>query len=506
MKKKGKVYIIGAGPGDPGLITVRGVECLSRADVVIYDHLVCEDILRHARPEARRIYAGKKGGDHTLPQEEINRLLVEEAAQGRTVARLKGGDPFIFGRGGEEAEVLAAAGVPFEIVPGVTSAIAVPAYSGIPLTHRAHASTLTLVTGHEDPSKVQTGIDWSALARMGTLVFMMGVRNLEAIVKNLIGCGRSAGTPAAVIRWGTTPDQKTVQGTLGDIVRKAAENMISPPAVLVVGEVVMLRGVLNWFEAKPLFGKGVVITRPEEQAREFAGLLFERGARPVLFPTIRIAPPAGWSRMDDALARIASFDWIVFTSANGVRSFFDRLARLGMDARRLGGAKICAIGPATARLVKGFGLGVDLVPQRFISESVVEAFRGIDLKGKRVLLPRAEEARDVIPEGLAGMGADVEVLTAYRTVRSDKRREEFEEILRDGKVDVLVFTSPSTIRCFLEIMGSGFSLPDEVKIACIGPVTAAAARKAGLRIDIMQEEYTIPGMVEALENYYKEKQ
>lgn len=499
---KGKVYIIGAGPGDPGLITLRAVECLSRADVVIYDHLVCEEILRHAPPGARRIYAGKKGGDHTLPQDEINRLLVEEAAGGRTVARLKGGDPFIFGRGGEEAEILAAAGLPFEIVPGVTSAVAVPAYAGIPLTHRAHASTLTLVTGHEDPAKEQTGIDWDALARMGTLVFMMGVRNLESIAGNLVSHGKSAGTPAAVIRRGTTPDQKTVQGTLGDIFLKAKKSKVAPPAVLVVGEVVALRGILNWFETKPLFGKGVVITRPEEQAREFVDLLYERGARPILFPTIRIAPPESWDKLDDALARIAFFDWIVFTSANGVRSLFERMDRKGMDARLLAGAKICSIGPATAGLVKSRGLRVDLVPPQFISEAVVAAFRGTDLRGKRVLLPRAEEARDIIPAGLAEMGADVQVVTAYRTVRSEKRREELEELLREDKADVVAFTSPSTIRFFREIMGNGFLLPEKVKVACIGPVTAAAARKAGLRIDILQERYTIPGMVEALEAYY----
>ena len=296
VEKQGKVYIIGAGPGDPGLITVKGLRCLKEADVVIYDHLVSEEIIRQAKAPARFIYAGKKGGAHTLPQEEINRRLVEEAKQGHIVARVKGGDPFIFGRGGEEAETLAHAGIPFEVIPGVSSAVAVPAYAGIPLTHRGYTSTLAFVTGHEDPTKDESDVDWETLAGIGTLVFLMGVKNLRHITSNLMAYGKEGDTPAALIRWGTTEDQETLTGTLSDIARKAEDRKFSPPAILVVGDVVTLRKELNWFETKPLFGKGIVITRPEAQAEEFASLLYAEGARVIHFPTIKIVPPERLSR------------------------------------------------------------------------------------------------------------------------------------------------------------------------------------------------------------------
>jgi uroporphyrinogen III methyltransferase/synthase len=505
VKKTGKVYIVGAGPGDPGLITVKGLRCLEEADVVVYDHLVNPEIIGRAKPSARRIYAGKKGGDHTLPQDEINRLLAEEALQGNVVARVKGGDPFIFGRGGEEAEILAGAGIPFEVVPGVTSAIAVPAYAGIPLTHRGYTSTVAFVTGHEDPTKEHSDIDWKTLSGIGTLVFLMGVKNLSRIAESLIENGKNARTPAALIRWGTTEDQETLTAALQDIAEKAEERRFSPPSVLVVGDVVGLRETLSWFEKRPLFGRGVVITRPEAQAEEFAAILQLQGARVIHFPTIRIVPPEHYDDLDRAIGQLSVYQWIVFTSANGVTFFLNRLKELGKDIRDLKDIRICSIGPATAAKIEALGVRVDLVPDTFISEGVVAAFRAIDVKECRILLPRAETARDVIPEGLAKLGAAVDVVTAYRTAGSGKTRSELEPMITGGQVDVITFTSPSTVIHFMKIMGKEFSLPEEIKIACIGPVTAAAVRKEGLRVDIMQERYTIPGLVESMVDFFRGK-
>jgi len=503
MTEKGRVYIIGAGPGDPGLITLRAVQCIREADVIIYDYLVGPEILRHATEKARLIYAGKQGGDHTLSQWQINALLVEEALKGAIVARLKGGDPFIFGRGGEEAEVLREAGIPFEVVPGISSAVAVPAYAGIPLTHRNHTVSVAFVTGHEDPTKGKSDLDWPALAGIGTLVFLMGVKNLPLIAENLIRSGKDPETPAALIRWGTTPDQEALTGTLGNIAQRAEERGFLPPSIFVVGGVVGLRETLNWFETKPLFGRGVVITRPEAQAAEFSELLRARGARVINFPVIRIAPPQTWDELDRALACLEDYRWLIFTSANGVGFFFRRLRERGRDVRDLKGIRIATIGPATAAAIEARGIRVDLVPEEFISEGVVKAFAGEDLRGCRVLLPRAREARDVIPEGLAKMGAEVDIATAYRTARSDRDASELAPYFADEKIDVITFTSPSTVTNFLGIMGPDFRLPSRVKIACIGPVTEAAARKAGLKVDILQESYTIPGLVEALVAAFK---
>ena len=500
--KKGKVYIIGAGPGDPGLITLKGVECLREADVVIYDYLVGVDILLYASEKARLIYAGKRGKNHTIPQAEINALLVREVLAGNVVARLKGGDPFLFGRGGEEAEALAGAGLPFEVVPGVTSAVSVPAYAGIPLTHRGFSSTMAFVTGHEDPTKDKSDINWKALADIGTLVFLMGVKSLPSIVTNLTKYGKDPATPAALIRWGTTPDQETLVSTIGDIVQRVEETGFRPPAVLVVGSVVGLREHINWFERKPLFGKGVVITRPIEQAAEFAALLRAQGARVIHFPTIKIVPADGWRDLDRAIGAIGDYQWIIFTSANGVSNFFRRLRELRLDLRELKGICICAIGPATADAVENRGIKVDLIPESFISEGVIEAFKKENIKGARILLPRAETARDVIPAELAKLGAKVDVVTVYRTISSGRGKSELEKLIGEGKVDVITFTSSSTVTNFVEIMGREFVLPPQVKIACIGPVTAATAKKAGMKIDIMQEKYTIPGLVEGMVDYF----
>jgi len=503
MEQKGKVYIIGAGPGDPGLLTVKAVRCLEKSDVLVYDYLVSPEILNYARADARLIYVGKKGGHHTASQDEINRILVQEASEGNTVARLKGGDPFIFGRGGEEAEVLFEAEIPFEILPGITSAIAVPAYAGIPLTHREHTSTVAFVTGHEDPKKDKSRIDWKKLSGIETLVFLMGVKNLPQIVASLLENGRNPNTPVAIIRWGTTPDQFTLSGTLGDIAGLAEKKKVTPPAIFVVGEVAGLREKLNWFETKPLFGRGIVITRPEKQAGELASLLSEEGARIIHFPTIEIVPPEILDDLDRALANIEDYDWIIFTSANGVRFFFDRLSTRGKDVRDLKGIKICTIGPATKAAIEKRGIPVDIVPEEFISEGVVAALKGQDMQGARVLIPRAEVARDVIPEGLKELGATVDVAVAYRTVSSGRDGKELERLIEEGKVDVITFTSPSTVNNFVTIVGEDFNLPENIRIACIGPVTEKAAQKAGLRVDIMQGPYEITGLVSAMKEWFK---
>jgi uroporphyrinogen III methyltransferase / synthase len=503
MAKKGRVYIIGAGPGDAGLITIKAVECLRQADVVVYDYLVNEELLKYAKPGTRFVYAGKKGGDHTLSQDKINATLVQEALAGNVVARLKGGDPLIFGRGGEEAEILALNDVSFEIIPGVTSAIAVPAYAGIPLTHRGITSTVAFVTGHEDPTKEKSGIDWQALTGIGTLVFLMGVKNLIQITEALTKHGKALDTPAALIRWGTTPQQEILTGTLADIAAKALACGFEPPAILVVGKVVDLRETLQWFEKKPLFGKGIVITRPERQADDLARLLAAEGAHAIHFPTIKIIPPEDLNELDNAINRLDTYNWIIFTSANGVQYFLERLSEQNKDIRELKGIKICCIGPATAEQITKRGIKVDLVPEHYISEGILKSFAAIDMHGKKVLIPRAAQARDVLPEGLRKMGAQVDVVPAYTTINSGRKKEELAGQIADNRVNVITFTSSSTVTNFLEIMGKDYSLPLQIKIACIGPITAATARKAGLKVDIEQDEYTMAGLVQALIDYFK---
>ena len=498
--EKGIVYIIGSGPGDPGLITVKAAECIGRSDVIVYDYLMGREILRHARSDARLIYVGKKGGDHTMSQERINQILVDEARAGNCVARIKGGDPFVFGRGGEEAQVLHRYGVSFEIIPGVTSAIAVPAYAGIPLTHRTITSTAAFVTGHEDPTKEESDIDWDAIAAIGTIVFLMGVKNLPTIVTKLVEKWRDPRTRVALIRWGTTPAQETLTGTLETIVALVEERKFRPPAIFVVGDVAGLREELQWFEKKPLFGKTVVMTRPEAQSAAFAQLLYETGARVVSFPTIKIVPPGDYTPLDRAIEHIDTYDWIILTSVNGVRSFFDRLYHLGKDARSLAGVRLCAIGPATAKTVERHGIRVDLVPESYISESVVSAFKTAGGAGRKVLLPRAEIARDIIPESLTAMGAHCDVITAYQTVPSGMTAEDFHMLTGTGTVDIITFTSPSTVDNFIDMIGKE-NIPGDALIACIGPVTKEAAEAAGLTVHIMATSYTVEGMMDAMIDY-----
>src|SRR3990172_10176741 len=496
-----KVYLVGAGPGDPGLITVKGLGCIKKADVIIYDYLVSEELLKEARPEAEIIYVGKQGSSHTLEQGEINQLLAEKAGEGKVVVRLKGGDPYVFGRGGEEALHLVEKGIPFEEVPGIPAAIAARAYAGIPVTHRTCTSTLGMITGHEDPTKGGTALPWDKLATaVGTLVTYMGVKNLPYIVGELLKHGRSKDTPVAVIRWGTTVSQKTVVGTLGDIVEKAKD--IEPPAITVIGEVVSLREKLNWFEKRPLFGRTIVVTRARDQASDFARELEELGARVIEFPTIKIAEPEDISPLDHAVRNLSKFHWVIFTSVNGVEAFFRRLSHLGMDARELKGVKICAIGPATADEVRKHCLNVDCQQSKYVAEEVLEEItRREDLRGKRVLMPRADIARSFLPEELNKLGAEAVEVTAYRTVLAEAGDKKLLDRLMAGEVDVVTFTSSSTVRNFVQLIGKKnlTRLNGKVRFASIGPITTGTAKELGINISMEAKKYTIPGLVEVIE-------
>ncbi len=499
----GKVYLVGAGPGDPGLLTIKGLECIRKADVLVYDYLAAPALLHHAGPETEKIYVGKKGGDHTLSQDGINELIAAKALEGHVVTRLKGGDPFIFGRGGEEAEVLIKQGIPFEVVPGVTSAIAAPAYAGIPLTHRKFTSNVAFVTGHEDPTKDQSSIDWEALARgIGTLVFLMGVKNLPNIVARLLEYGKPPQTPVALVRWGTTLRQQTVSGNLDTIVAAVEKAGLKAPAVIVVGDVVSLRPTMRWFENRPLMGKKIVVTRARVQASNLVAALSELGALCLEYPTIEVVPPADWVPLDRAIANLAAYDWLVFTSVNGVGHFFRRLFKNGLDVRALGHMKTAVIGPATQARLADFGITADILPESYRAESVVSAFTAEDLKGKKVLLPRAAQARAVLPVELSKMGAAVNEVTAYETRPVKAGAEELISSLRNGQVDMVTFTSSSTVTNFKALLP-----PDEmdallanVRLASIGPITTETAQSLGFSVDITADTYTIPGLCAAIVN------
>ena len=494
------VYLIGAGPGDPGLLTCKGRQVLSEADVVVYDYLAGNELLSLARPDAEFIYVGKIAGNHAMKQGDINKLLIAKAKEGKVVARLKGGDPYIFGRGGEEAEELVDAGVPFEEIPGISSSIAGPAYAGIPLTHRAYSSSVTIITGHEDPTKPGSVHNWDALARSAsTLVFLMGMKNLPEIAAKLMEAGMSGDTPAALVHWGTTDRQRSLASTLADLPDAAVREGFTNPSIIVVGDVVKLKDKLDWFEKKPLFGRTVVVTRAREQASSSAALLAAKGARVIQFPTIKIVPMPDYAELDEAVSHLSRYGWVVFTSVNGVRFFRQRLEALGLDARALGSVKVAAIGPATARAVEGMGIRPDLVPASYVAEGVAQAMLELGMKGQKVLLPRAAEARDVLPRALREAGAEVDVIAAYENVPSDKHREQVMEALEAGTLDCVTFGSSSTVRNFLA------SIPlDELKkhpgvrFAAIGPVTADTMRALGLTPDIQPEAFTIPALVDAV--------
>jgi uroporphyrinogen III methyltransferase/synthase len=504
----GKVYLIGAGPGDPGLITVKGLECVKKADVIVYDYLANERLLDHRRPDAELIYVGKQGGRHTLPQEEISSLIVQKAREGKVVARLKGGDPFIFGRGGEEAEELADHGIPFEVVPGVTAATAVPTYAGIPLTHRDHTASVAFVTGHEDPEKAESRLHWDKLATgIGTLVFFMGMKNLPYIVEHLVSNGRSADTPVAAIQWGTRTDQRVVTGTLKDIVQKVATAKLGPPSIVVVGDVVRLRDRINWYESKPFFGKRIVVTRSRDQASVFAEMLIDRGATTVEFPTIDVVPPASWTELDGAIDVLSTYHWVVFTSANAVRFFFERLLQRQKDVRSLKGAMICAVGPKTAEALELHGIRADLIPSEFKAEGVLAALGGGRVKGLRFLIPRAKVARELIPDKLREAGADVTVATAYENMKPKADVERVRKLFAEKKISAVTFTSSSTVNNFIELIGQKEykQFLDGVVVACIGPVTAKTAEEQGMQVDIMPKDYTIPALVDAMAEYFRTK-
>jgi uroporphyrinogen III methyltransferase/synthase len=510
MNPPGKVWLIGAGPGDPGLMTVAGVAVLAEAEVVVYDRLVNAHVLELAPSSAERIFVGKEAGAHALRQEEINALLVEKARQGKRVARLKGGDPYVFGRGGEEAEALAAASVPFEVVPGVTSAVAVPAYAGIPVTHRGLASSFAVITGHEDPTKAETAVDWPKLATgVDTLVFLMGTATLPQIVEKLVEHGRPAATPVAVIRWGTTPAQQVVTGTLADIVRRVKEARLEPPAVTVVGEVVRLRETLRWFDsprAKPLFGKRVLVTRTRQQASVLSDLLRQEGAEPIELPALELVPrddPHRLGRALDALAR-GRYQWVVFTSANGVDIFFRHVKEAGRDARAFAGARVCAIGPGTAAALAARGLQADLVPEEFVAESVVEALARGKVAKSRILVPRAEGARRELVRGLRALGARVDELPLYVAAPPGAPEPEALRRLRASEVDVVTFASSSAVKNLLKLLEGDTAPLKRPLIACIGPVTARTAREADLEVGVEAKEHTIPGLVAALRDHFSQ--
>ncbi|MBF0557424.1 MAG: uroporphyrinogen-III C-methyltransferase [Nitrospirae bacterium] len=505
--KKGKVYLIGAGPGDIGLLTVKGMRCLQKADTVVYDFHLNAQILNYVHHDAEFIYAGKRGGHHEMTQDQINQALVAKAREGKLVCRLKGGDPFIFGRGGEEAEVLVAEGIEFEIVPGISSSVAAPAYAGIPLTHRKYSSSFSVITGNEDLAKTESTINWPKLVSgFETLVFLMGVKNIEHIASKLIESGKPSDTPAAVVRWGTRPDQKTVVGTLGNISGQVKEERIRPPAVMVVGNVVKLRDTLKWYENKPLFGHRVLITR--EYTQDYAPLE-ELGAEIFEFPTIKTIQPDNFDSLDAAIDKIGTYNWLIFTSANGFKFFMQRFLAKDRDIRDLKGIRLCAIGTKTSVALRDYGLKVDLVPEAFNSEGLIEAFlkkggkgrraKDHDLTGIRMLLPRAEFARETFPQKVLDLGGEIDTPVAYRTIKPEKHGKRLKRFLQEGRISIATFTSAATFNNFLEMMGEdAMGLLQAATIAAIGPVTERAINKAGLKVSIMPREATIKAMADAI--------
>ncbi|MEY2551993.1 MAG: uroporphyrinogen methyltransferase / synthase [Verrucomicrobiota bacterium] len=499
--KKGKCFLVGAGPGDLGLVTLRAKECVERAEVIVYDYLCNPEMLRWAPETAERIFAGKKAGAHILTQEQINGLLVEKTREGKTVVRLKGGDPFLFGRGGEEAQALAAGGLPFVIVPGVSSAIAGPAYAGIPVTHRGKNSHVTFFTGHEDPEKSESAIDFAALAKLGgTQVMLMGVERIGAIAREMLANGVRKDLPVAVIRWATTERQETLVATLENVAERVAAKGFAAPAIVVFGEVVNLRKELNWFEDRPLFGKRIVVTRTRTQAGVLTEQLRGLGADIIELPTIRIEPPTDLRAFAELVQDAHAYDWLVFTSPNGVSAFFDLFYKLYDDAREIGAARIAAIGPATAQRLKDFHMHVDLQPEEFVAESLVREFRKAGgLENLRVLIARAEKARDLLPKELSALGAIVDEGFAYRTVPETRDDIGARRRLLEEGADLITFTSSSTVENFLAL---GLPWPPKMQLASIGPVTSKTARDHGLEVAVEARRHDIPGLVEAVRKFF----
>ena len=503
-KQTGKCFLVGARPGDLGLVTLRAKECIEQAEVIVYDYLSNPEMLKWAPEGAEIIYAGKKAGAHTLSQDEINALLVEKTQSGKQVVRLKGGDRFVFGRGAEEAQALAAAHVPFVVVPGITSAIAGPAYAGIPVTHRGKNSQVTFFTGHEDPEKTETSIDFSALAKLGgTQVMLMGVERIESIARQMLENGMRSDLPVALIRWATTGRQETLVGKLDNIAQLVAAKGFEAPAVAVFGDVVALRDELNWFEDRPLAGRRIVVTRTRTQAGVLSERLRTLGADVVELPTIRIEAPSDLRAFAELVQDAHAYDWIVFTSPNGVTAFFEMFYKLYDDAREIGGARLAAIGPATAQRIKDFHMHVDLQPEEFVAESIVREFRkegGVE--NLRILLARAEKARDLLPRELSALGAIVDEGFAYRTVPETRDDTGARRRLLEEGADLITFTSSSTVENFLAL---GLPWPAGMQVASIGPVTSGTARERGLEVAVEARRHDIPGLVEAILRFFRNK-
>ena len=498
---KGICILAGAGPGDLGLVTLKVRDEVSRADVIVYDALCNPEILKWAPAGAEIIYAGKRANQHALKQDETNALLVKKTAEGKRVVRLKGGDPFVFGRGGEEAEELVKAGLKFEIVPGISSTISAPAYAGIPVTHREHTAQFTVFTGHEDPTKPESTLDYEGLAKNpGTKVMLMGVERIAAVSEKLLQHGARADLPVALVRWGTTGRQETLTGRLDNIAKKVADAGFKAPAVCIMGDVVKLRDTLNWFETRPLFGKRIVVTRTRKQAGALSTKLRDLGADVIELPTIRIEPPTDLLAFGQLVQDAHTYDWLIFTSPNGVEAFFEMFFKIFKDAREIGGVRIAAIGPATAAKVREYHLAVDLQPEEYVAESVVEAFKKEgDVENLKILIARAEVARDVLPESLTKLGAIVDVACAYRTVPETEDVSGGMARFRDEGADMITFTSSSTVDNFLALK---LPMPAGLKVASIGPVTSKTARDHGLTVDAEAKVFDIPGLLAAIRKYY----
>lgn len=491
-----KVYLVGAGPGDEGLITLKALNCLKNAEVVIYDNLANKNFLDYAPDSAEKIYVGKKINQHTLTQDKINELLVQKGKENKIIVRLKGGDPFVFGRGGEEAIALKENNIPFEIVPGISSSIAALAYAGIPITHRSVSTSFHVITGHEDPTKENESVNYEVLAKLsGTLVFLMGLNNLSKIRSQLIKYGKSPETPAAVISKGTTAEQKVAIGTLENIEQKLQN--ITYPAIIVVGDVINLREHINWFENKPLFGRKILVTRARHQASVLSQKIRELGGEAVEFPTIEIQPSDNKNELKNMYDSLNKYQWLIFTSVNGVELFFEKLNKFGFDIRNLGSAKMCAIGEATRQAIEERCLKVEFTPKEYVAESLIDGLKEKIKPCDNVLIPRADVAREILPEQLRELGASVDVVPLYKTTIPEKSFEELENILQD--IDTITFASSSTVTNFVKILGKdNIELLKNKKIACIGPITAETAKESGLSVNIMPEEYTIDGLINAL--------
>ncbi|WP_196593662.1 uroporphyrinogen-III C-methyltransferase [Pectinatus sottacetonis] len=499
----GIVYLIGAGPGDPGLLTLKGCKCIKKADVIVYDYLADKKLLAYAKKNAELIYVGKKANNHTMKQEDINQVLVNKAKMGKIVARLKGGDPFVFGRGGEEALALKKAGQIFEVIPGVTSAISAAAYAGIPVTHRKVAASFAVITGHEDPSRKESGLNWKNLAvGIDTLVFLMGVGNLPHITKQLIANGRAADTPAALVRWGTKQQQEVLVTTVANAAEDVYKYGLKPPAVFIVGDVVKLRNDLRWFDNKRLFGRKIIVTRARQQASKLTAKLTELGAECIEAPSIQIQDPDdSFASMDKAISNISTYNWLVFTSTNGVDRFFARLYSKDMDVRKLSDIKVAAIGSSTAKSLLKYGIKADIVPQEFRAEAIIEKIMPYIAKNIKILIPRAKQAREILPEELRKAGVVVDVVQCYKTVTADFDYSGIVEKLQNHEINMITFTSSSTVTNFIKLINNKVSLLDNVIKACIGPITAETCKANRIKPDIIAQTYTIDGLVKAIEEF-----